>query len=90
MRPYVHKSRKGLYLRFNLSGRKFMAHKLVGEYFVLGRSAERNQLNHKDGNTLNPMASNLEWCTQSENIKHSYALRNIKTLISEIEKKHSR
>lgn len=75
IRPYVHKSRRGIYLRFNFPGKKFMAHKLVGEYFVKGRSAERNQLNNKDGNTLNPAASNLEWCTQSENIKYSYELR---------------
>ena len=75
LRPYVHKSRRGIYLRFNFPGKKFMAHKLVGDYFVKGRSAERNQLNHKDGNTLNPAAINLEWCTQSENVKYSYVLR---------------
>lgn len=27
---------------------------------------------HKDGNTLNNNVSNLEWCTISENTKHSY------------------
>src|SRR6185436_2857963 len=32
----------------------------------------KEQINHKDGNTLNPWAENLEWCTQSENQIHAY------------------
>jgi len=30
------------------------------------------QANHKDGNTLNNNADNLEWVTKSENMKHAY------------------
>ena len=31
------------------------------------------QVNHKDGNTLNNHANNLEWVTKSENMYHSYS-----------------
>lgn len=31
------------------------------------------QANHKDGNTFNNHADNLEWVTKSENMKHAYA-----------------
>ena len=31
------------------------------------------QANHKDGNTLNNNADNLEWVTKSENMKHAYS-----------------
>ena len=31
------------------------------------------QANHKDGNTLNNHADNLEWVTKAENMKHAYA-----------------
>lgn len=31
-------------------------------------------VNHKDGNRLNNCVDNLEWCTQSHNVKESYRL----------------
>jgi hypothetical protein len=30
-------------------------------------------INHKDGNKLNNLLSNLEWCTYSDNLKHAYS-----------------
>lgn len=46
-------------------------HRLVAAAFVDGRTPERNQVNHIDGNRKNNRADNLEWVTQSENVRHS-------------------
>ena len=34
---------------------------------------DKIQVNHKDGNTLNNHADNLEWVSNSENMFHSYS-----------------
>jgi hypothetical protein len=44
-------------------------HILVGRHFVDGY-ADGLQLNHIDGNKLNPHYSNLEWVTPKENMRH--------------------
>lgn len=48
-----------------------MVHRLVGIHF-LGTPKKGWQINHKDNNKLNNNVSNLEWVTQSENIRHSF------------------
>ena len=45
-------------------------HKLVAEAFF--GDANGRQINHKDGNKQNNAVENLEYCTQSENMKHAY------------------
>lgn len=44
---------------------------LVAEAF-LGKRPSGMEVNHKDGNTKNNKATNLEWVTHSENQKHVY------------------
>lgn len=49
----------------------YYVHRLVAMAFCDGYR-EGLVVNHKDGNIYNNRADNLEWCTQSYNIKHSY------------------
>lgn len=53
-------------------------HRLVGLCFI-DNPFNKQQINHKDGNTLNNNHKNLEWVTASENIKHSYDTLGRKT-----------
>ena len=50
--------------------------RLVGHAFVDGYSEENNTINHINGNIYDDRAINLEWCSQSENNKHSYTKNN--------------
>lgn len=45
-------------------------HRLVAEAF-LPLETGKSQINHKDGNKTNNILENLEWVSQSENVKHS-------------------
>lgn len=47
---------------------------LVAKAYLGNRSNEKMQVNHIDGNKKNNNVENLEWCTASENIRHSFKL----------------
>lgn len=68
------KDKQGLYHTVSLSknGEKktFAIHRLVAEYFI-ERPEGAMEVNHKDGNKHNNDVSNLEWVTQSENLRHA-------------------
>jgi hypothetical protein len=50
-------------------------HRLVAENFIPNLS-NKPCVNHIDGNKKNNCSSNLEWCSYSENEKHSYQVLN--------------
>lgn len=45
-----------------------------------GENKNKKYVNHIDGNKLNNRLDNLEWCTQSDNLKHSYKIGTHKKL----------
>lgn len=63
------------YLRVKLTKnnkeKRIMLHRLIATAFVENPLNKPN-VNHIDGNKKNNTINNLEWCTQSENMKHFY------------------
>ena len=78
LKPYI--SNTG-YLRIDLRNHqkhKYLSiHKLVAETFIPNPN-NYPIINHKDNNPLNNSVRNLEWCTQSHNIKYAYTNGNAK------------
>ena len=61
------------YLRVTLDGINVKLHILVASMVVENPDpAHKTVVNHKKGNKHDPRASQLEWVTQSENIKHAW------------------
>lgn len=55
---------------FNNSTKKVCGiHRLVAESFI-ENFKNLPQVNHKDGDKINNKLSNLEWCSQAENMQH--------------------
>ena len=71
-------SKKDGYLSIRVSEKNYKIHRLICYVFnpIEGKNNLSDyddlQVNHKDGNTLNNNADNLEWVSSSENMFHSY------------------
>lgn len=48
--------------------KKCFPHRLVAYGFVNGRTEQRNEVDHIDGNKLNNFSDNLRWCTRKEDM----------------------
>jgi len=64
---------KGDYFKVNLwkdgFGHKFYVHRLVAATFCRGTG---HDVNHLDLNKGNNLATNLEWCSRQDNMKHYF------------------
>lgn len=69
------------YFRTQIAGKTRLVHRLVALEFV-PCEVGKDFVNHKDGNKQNNKATNLEWCTRSENMKHAYD-HNLKSSIGD-------
>lgn len=52
--------------------KNYRVHRLVMEAFYYAEGCENLLINHIDGNKMNNLITNLEWCTYSENAQHAY------------------
>ena len=60
------------YIFVTIKGNQYPLHRLVARVFHQDTYSDDLVVNHIDGNKMNNFASNLEWVTQKENIKHSH------------------
>lgn len=61
-----------VWLMINKKPFRFLVHRLVASAYCEG-FAPGLTVNHKDGNKLNNRASNLEWITKADNLRHAHA-----------------
>lgn len=59
-------------LCYNGIPKTFRVHRLVAKYFIPNADKKAKVVNHKDGNKLNNVFTNLEWVSSKENNKHAY------------------
>ena len=71
MKPYRGERYEKVVMKINGKPTMKYIHRLVAESFI-PNPHNKPTVNHKDGDKFNNHISNLEWCTHSENNKHSW------------------
>lgn len=62
-------------LSINNKGTTLLVHRLILKSIAPIKNCENLDVNHKDGNKQNNNIDNLEWCTRSYNVLHSFEHR---------------
>lgn len=62
-------------LNKNGNGKAYLVHRLVAQAFIPNYH-NKPFINHLDSNPKNNKITNLEWCTQSENVRHAIGVGN--------------
>lgn len=75
LKPWLNKGYEYVCLHKPGVIQKQQVHRIVGKHFI-PNPENKPHINHKDGNPRNNHVFNLEWCTDSENLKHSYDFLN--------------
>jgi len=63
----------GGYYEMKFSKKHYKIHRLVATYFI-NNPENKPFVNHKSGDKFDNKVTNLEWCTNQENVKHAYDL----------------
>ena len=71
MTPHRWLKNPASYLQVCIDGKTESVHRIVAKCFCPNPHGY-NEVNHIDGNKLNNDASNLEWCSRVENVRHAY------------------
>ena len=58
-------------LHYNQESHQFLVHRLVANCYCAGKTDIRKYVNHIDGVKTHNVATNLEWVSNSENMRHA-------------------
>ena len=63
---YTPKTSKDRYARVGIDGKTYLLHRLIALAFMLPRTEEQTEVNHKDRDITNNRLENLEWMASRE------------------------
>lgn len=80
LKPHLH---HGGYYWVTIYDKSYVFHRIIAKHFVKNNNKINKIVNHIDGNKSNNIHSNLEWCTNSHNIKEAIKI-GLRTTLKKI------